>query len=90
MSAVPAVSATHLPPAHLTAPALPPPAKVQQLHHFAYRAKDAEETRVFYEDILGLPMYHIIQSDTVPSTGGVLPLYTLFLSPARRQFYCVF
>ena len=42
-SAKPASSAT-----------LPPPAKVQQLHHYAYRAKDAEETRVFYEDILEL------------------------------------
>ena len=56
---------------------LPPPATVQQLHHYAYRAKDAEETRHFYEDILGLPLYHIIQSDHVPSTGEYCP-YTLF------------
>src|SRR5688572_23158649 len=41
---------------------LPAPAPIQQLHHYAYRAKDAEETRHFYEDILGLPLYHIIQS----------------------------
>jgi len=40
--------------------ALPAPAPIQQLHHFAYRARDAEETRRFYEDILGLPLYHII------------------------------
>jgi glyoxylase I family protein len=57
--------------------ALPPPAPVQQLHHYAYRAKDAEETRHFYEDILGLPLYHIIQSDYVPSTGEYCP-YTHF------------
>lgn len=56
---------------------LPPPAPVQQLHHYAYRAKDAEETRHFYEDILGLPLYHIIQSDYVPSTGEYCP-YTHF------------
>ena len=56
---------------------LPPPAKIQQLHHYAYRAKDAEETRHFYEDILGLPLYHIIQSDYVPSTGEYCP-YTHF------------
>ena len=48
---------------------LPAPAPIQQLHHYAYRAKDAEETRHFYEDILGLPLYHIIQSDHVPSTA---------------------
>ena len=56
---------------------LPPPAPIQQLHHYAYRAKDAEETRHFYEDILGLPLYHIIQSDHVPSTGEYCP-YTHF------------
>ena len=56
---------------------LPAPAPIQQLHHFAYRARDAEETRHFYEDILGLPMYHIIQSDVVPSTGEYCP-YTHF------------
>ena len=46
---------------------LPPAAPIHQLHHYAYRAKDAEETRHFYEDILGLPLYHIIQSDYVPA-----------------------
>ena len=35
---------------------LPPPADILQLHHYAYRARDAEETRHFYEDILGLPL----------------------------------
>jgi glyoxylase I family protein len=58
-------------------PHLPPPAKVLQLHHYAYRARDAEETRHFYEDILGLPLYHLIQSDHVPSTGEYCP-YTHF------------
>ncbi|MDP3798189.1 MAG: VOC family protein [Polaromonas sp.] len=52
-------------------------APIRQLHHFAWRAKDAEETRHFYEDILGLPLYHIIQSDYVPSTGEYCP-YTHF------------
>ncbi|MEK0432001.1 MAG: hypothetical protein RLY60_2326 [Pseudomonadota bacterium] len=56
---------------------LPPPAKVLQLHHYAYRARDAEETRHFYEDILGLPLYHLIQNDHVPSTGEYCP-YTHF------------
>ena len=56
---------------------LPPAAPIQQLHHYAYRAKDAEETRHFYEDILGLPLFHIIQSDIVPSTGEYCP-YTHF------------
>ena len=47
---------------------LPPPAAVQQLHHYAYKARDAEETRHFYEDILGLPLYHIIHNHYLPTT----------------------
>ena len=61
----------------VTSLALPAAAPIQQLHHYAYRAKDAEETRHFYEDILGLPLFHIIQSDYVPSTGEYCP-YTHF------------
>ena len=56
---------------------LPPPVKVLQLHHYAYPARDAAETRHFYEDILGLPLYHLIQNDHVPSTGEYCP-YTHF------------
>ena len=56
---------------------LPPAAKVHGLHHYAYRARDAEETRHFYEDILGLPLYHVIKNDHVPSTGEYCP-YTHF------------
>ena len=38
------------------------------LHHAAYRCRDAEETRHFYEDILGLPLVHVVTADHV-STG---------------------
>ena len=53
-------------------PATPP---INGLHHFAYRCKDAEETRHFYEDILGLPLYHIIQSDVRAVDRRVLPVH---------------
>jgi glyoxylase I family protein len=78
---------------HLTPPELgqlPAPAKVQQLHHYAYRAKDAEETRVFYEDILGLPLYHIIQSDIVPSTGEYCPYTHFFFRLQDGSFIAFF
>ncbi len=72
------------------APALlPAPAQIHQLHHYAYRAKDAEETRHFYEDILGLPLYHIIQSDYVPSTGEYCP-YTHFFFRLQDGSYIAF
>ncbi len=51
---------------------------IQRLHHFAWRCKDAEQTRAFYEDLLGLPLTHIIRADNVPSTGEHCPYVHLF------------
>ena len=56
------------------APAVP----INGLHHFAYRCRDAEETRHFYEDILGLPLFHYIRNDHVPSTGEFCPYVHIF------------
>ena len=70
--------------------ALPAPVPVQQLHHVAYRARDAEETRHFYEDILGLPLYHIIQSDHVPSTGEYCPYTHFFFRLQDGSFIAFF
>lgn len=70
--------------------ALPAPAPIQQLHHYAYRARDAEETRHFYEDILGLPLYHIIQSDHVPSTGEYCPYTHFFFRLQDGSFIAFF
>lgn len=69
---------------------LPAAVPIQQLHHFAYRAKDAEETRHFYEDILGLPLYHIIQSDIVPSTGEYCPYTHFFFRLQDGSFIAFF
>jgi len=68
---------------------LPAAAPVLQLHHYAYRARDAEETRHFSEDILGLPLYHIIQSDYVPSSGENCP-YTHFFFRLQDGSYIAF
>jgi len=70
--------------------ALPKAVGIQQLHHYAYRAKDAEETRHFYEDILGLPLYHIIQSDHVPSTGEYCPYTHFFFRLLDGSFIAFF
>jgi catechol 2,3-dioxygenase-like lactoylglutathione lyase family enzyme len=51
---------------------------VQGLHHFAWRCRDAEETRRFYEDLLGLPLVHVIKKDHVPSTGEFCPYVHIF------------
>jgi glyoxylase I family protein len=70
--------------------ALPAPPPIHQLHHYAYRARDAEETRHFYEDILGLPLYHIIQSDHVPSTGEYCPYTHFFFRLQDGSFIAFF
>ena len=69
---------------------LPAPAAIQQLHHYAYKARDAEETRHFCEDILGLPLYHIIQSDYVPSTGEYCPYTHFFFRLQDGSFIAFF
>lgn len=56
------------------------PAPVRGLHHFAYRCRDAEETRAFYEDLLGLPLVHVIREERVPSTGEYCPYVHLFFA----------
>ena len=45
---------------------------------FAWRCRDSEETRRFYEDLLGLPLTHVIKSDYVPSTGEFCPYVHIF------------
>jgi glyoxylase I family protein len=60
------------------ATAIPAAVQINGLHHFAYRCRDAEQTRHFYEDILGLPLFHYIRSDVVPSTGEYCPYVHIF------------
>lgn len=55
---------------------------IQKLNHFAWHCRDAEETRHFYEDILGLPLVHTIELDYVPSTGEYAPYMHLFFGMA--------
>jgi catechol 2,3-dioxygenase-like lactoylglutathione lyase family enzyme len=47
-------------------------------------------TRHFYEDILGLPLYHIIQSDVVPSTGEYCPYTHFFFRLQDGSFIAFF
>lgn len=45
---------------------------IKGLHHAAYRCRDSEETRAFYEDFLGLPLanaFEIKQTMTGRDTG---------------------
>ena len=53
---------------------------IKGLHHNAYRCRDSEETRRFYEDFLGLPLVHTLKIDetiTGRKTGAGV-LHTFF------------
>lgn len=64
--------------------------RIGGLHHFAWRCRDAEETRHFYEDLLGLPLAHIIQEDRVPSTGEYCPYVHIFFELGDGSFIAFF
>jgi len=63
---------------------------VHGLHHFAWRCRDAEETRHFYEDLLGLPLVHLIRADTVPSTGEHCPYVHVFFQMRDGSYIAFF
>lgn len=68
-------------------PANPP---IRGLHHFAWRCRDSEETRRFWEDLLGLPLVHVIKSDLVPSTGEYCPYVHIFFQMRDGSFIAFF
>ena len=73
-----------------TSPLASPPVPVQGLHHFAWRCRDSEETRRFYEDLLGLPLAHVIKSDHVPSTGEYCPYVHIFFQMRDGSYIAFF
>jgi len=58
------------------------PITINSLHHWAVRCRNAEETRHFYEDILQLPLVHVVYHEHVPSTGEYCPYFHIFFAMA--------
>ncbi len=53
---------------------------IRKLHHAAYRCRDSEETRAFYEDFLGLPLvdaFEITATKTGRDTSVLHSFYQL-------------
>lgn len=63
---------------------------IQGLYHFAYPCRDAEETRAFYEDLLGLPLVHCMQVDAVPSSGDPGPYAHIFFQMRDGSYIAFF
>ena len=51
---------------------------IRKLHHNAYRCRDSEETRAFYEDFLGLPLVHTIEIGQTKTGRDTHALHTFY------------
>lgn len=51
---------------------------IKGLHHNAYRCRDSEETRQFYEDFLGLPLVNTLRLSETKSGRRTDTLHTFY------------
>ena len=51
---------------------------IKKLHHSAYRCRDSEETRAFYEDFLGLPLVQTLQLNESKTGRETHTLHTFY------------
>lgn len=61
---------------------------IKGLHHNAYRCRDSEETRKFYQDFLGLPLanaFEITETKSGRATHVLHSFYSIFVCDCFRQ-----
>lgn len=63
---------------------------IRGVHHTAFRCRDAEETRRFYEGILGLPLAAALAFDTEPGTNAPLKYMHLFFEMGDGNYVAFF
>ncbi len=63
---------------------------IKQIHHVAYRCKDAKETVEFYKDVLNMDFLVAIAEDHVPSTKEPDPYMHLFLDAGNGNILAFF
>ena len=51
---------------------------IKGLHHNAYRCRDSEETRAFYEDFLGLPLVNAFEINTTKTGRAAKVLHSFY------------
>ena len=67
-----------------------PAPKIKGLYHYSFPCRDGEETRKFYEDLLGLPLVNCMTADKVPSTGEEKPYAHFFFEMADGSYMAFF
>lgn len=50
----------------------------ERLHHMAFRCRDSEETRVFYEEVIGLPLAAALPIEVSATGRPVHVMHTFF------------
>lgn len=66
------------------------PPRVKGVHHAALPCRDGEETRRFYEDLLGLPLAHVVRGDAVPGGESMDPFCHLFFRMGDGSYIAFF
>lgn len=64
--------------------------KIDQIHHVAYRCKDAKETVEFYRKYLNMDLLVCIAEDKVPSTKEPDPYMHVFLDAGQGNILAFF
>lgn len=67
-----------------------PQAGVSGLHHHAWRCRDAEETRIFYEDLLGMKLAIFLRLPHYESAGDRPPFAHLFFEMTDGSYIAFF
>jgi catechol 2,3-dioxygenase-like lactoylglutathione lyase family enzyme len=67
-----------------------PPKPISGIHHSAYRCRDAEETRAFYEDLLGLPLKGLVIEEREPGSGRKNPFVHIFFGLGDGNYLAFF
>ena len=60
------------------------------IHHSAFRCRDAEETRAFYEDVLGLPVAAALAFEEEPGSGKAHPYVHIFFRMPDGNYIAFF
>ena len=64
--------------------------KIKQIHHVAYRCKDAKETVAFYRDVLGMEYQLAFAENEVPSTKEPDPYMHVFMDAGNGNVMAFF
>ena len=63
---------------------------IRGVHHAAYRCLDAEQTRWFYEDVIGLKLAAALAFDEAPGTGEGVEYMHLFFELGDGNYIAFF